>query len=45
MDRDATEKLVDEHWDSWYVEGLKAFIRIPNLSLEFDPEFSTNGLI
>ncbi len=45
MDKDATLKIVDELWDSWYVEGLKQFIRIPNLSILYDPEYQTNGLI
>jgi acetylornithine deacetylase/succinyl-diaminopimelate desuccinylase-like protein len=27
------------------LEGLKALIRVPNLSPEYDPEFFTNGLI
>ena len=39
MDKDATLKFVDELWDDWYVEGLKAFIRIPNISLLYDAEF------
>ena len=45
MNKDATEKVVDEQWDSWYMEGLQAFIRIPNLSLQFDPDYQTNGLL
>ena len=45
MDRDATLSFIDEKWEPWFVEGLKEFIRIPNLSLMFDPEFQTNGLI
>ena len=45
MNKDATEKLIGEQWDSWYMEGLQAFIRIPNLSLNFDPDYATNGLL
>ena len=40
---DHVKQTVDEHWDSWYVEGLKDFVRVPNLSLMCDPEFYTNG--
>ena len=45
MDKEATTKFVDEHWDNWYIEGLKAFVRIPNISLLYDPDYLTNGLI
>ena len=45
MERDTTLKFINEIWEEWYVEGLKAFIRIPNLSLLYDTEFQTNGLI
>ena len=45
MDKDATLGFVNEMWDSWYVEGLKRFIMIPNLSIDYDPDFQTNGLI
>ena len=45
MNKDATEKIVDENWDSWYMEGLQAFIRIPNLSCNYDTEYQTNGLL
>ena len=45
MNKEATENFIGEKWNSWYVEGLKAFIRVPNLSLLFDPEYATNGLL
>ena len=45
MNKEATEKFISEQWDSWYMEGLQAFIRIPNLSLLFDPNYQTNGLL
>ena len=45
MEKEATAKFVEEHWDDWYIEGLKAFVRIPNISLLYDPDYLTNGLI
>lgn len=45
MDKDATLEFINGLWDDWYIEGLKAFIRIPNLSIAYDAEFQTNGLI
>ena len=45
MNKDATLKFIDEQWEDWYIDGIKAFIRIPNLSPSFDPEYQTNGLI
>jgi hypothetical protein len=31
-------------WEQWYIDGLKEFIRVPNLSLLYDAEYQTNGL-
>ena len=45
VDKDATKAFIDEHWDSWFVQGLSDFIRIPNLTPMVDEEFLTNGLI
>ena len=45
VDKEATSRNIDERWDEWYVKGLCDFIRVPNLSPEFDAEFLTNGLI
>ena len=36
---------VEKYWDSWYVEGLKDFIREPNLTPMVDKEYLTNGKI
>ena len=44
-DKDATNRNIDEKWDDWYVKGLSDFIRVPNLSPYFDPQFLTNGHI
>ena len=45
MNRDATLKFIDEHWDNWYVQGLSDFIKVPNLTPMVDDAFLTNGLI
>jgi hypothetical protein len=36
---------IEKFWDSWYVEGLKDFIREPNLTPMVDKEYLTNGKI
>jgi len=38
-------QTVEEYWEEWYVAGLKDFIRIPNLSILYDPDYQTNGLL
>ena len=45
VDKDATDRNIDEKWDGWYIKGLEDFIRVPNLSPNYDTEFLTNGLI
>ena len=45
VDKAATDANVDAKWDDWYVKGLCDFIRVPNLSPNFDPQFLNNGLI
>lgn len=45
MDKAATDRNIDERWDDWYVKGLCDFIRVPNLSPNYDAEFLTNGKI
>lgn len=45
MNKDATLGYIEEKWEDWYVDGLKEFIKVPNLSLLYDPEYQTNGLI
>lgn len=44
VDKEATERNINERWDDWYVKGLCDFIRCPNLSPNYDAEFLTNGL-
>jgi len=45
MDSTKTNNYVDEHFDAKFLQPLKDFIEIPNLSPFFDEEFHTNGLI
>ena len=45
MDKDKTKQVIDQHWDNWFVPGLSDFVRVPNLSHEYDPEYFTNGLL
>ena len=40
-----TTANIETYWDSWYVEGLKEFIKVPNLTPMVDKEFLTNGKI
>ena len=34
---------VGERFSSWFIPGLSDFVRVPNLSPMFDPEYFTNG--
>lgn len=45
MNPDRTVDAVDELWDASAVPSLLDYVRIPNLSPAFDPDWSTNGLI
>ncbi|CAI2368590.1 unnamed protein product [Moneuplotes crassus] len=45
MDIDKTNEFLEANFESKFVDSLKDFIRIPNLSPAFDSEFLTNGLI
>ena len=45
MDKNKTLNFVESKWNDWYVKGLSDFIRVPNLSPSYDPEFLTNGKI
>jgi len=44
MDAAATLKFITQKWDSTITPTLEEFIRIPNQSPSFDPEWNTNGL-
>ena len=43
VDKAQTDANIDAKWDDWYVKGLSDFIRVPNLSPNYDAEFLTNG--
>ena len=43
VDKSQTDTNIDAKWDDWYVKGLQEFIRVPNLSPNYDTEFLTNG--
>lgn len=45
MDKTATDANIEAKWEDWYVKGLSDFIRVPNLSPNYDANFLTNGLI
>lgn len=40
----ATDKYLDDHFDSWFVKGISDFVRVPNLTPMVDPEYLKNGL-
>lgn len=43
MNADQTRRLVDETWSSSIVPALEQYIRIPNQSPLFDPDWKRNG--
>ncbi len=45
QDKNATLKLVNEFWESWYVNGISDFVRVPNLTPMVDEHYTTNGLL
>lgn len=45
MDAQKTSDFVKEHFEKSFVEPLSDYIRIPNLTPAFDPEYFSNGLI
>ena len=45
VDKAATDANIEAKWEDWYVKGLSDFIRVPNLSPNYDANFLTNGLI
>ena len=45
VNKEKTNENIDAKWDDWYVKGLSDFIRVPNLSPNYDEEFLTNGRI
>lgn len=45
IDKEKTEQFIEKHFKSHFIKPLTEFVKIPNLSPNFDPEFCTNGLI
>jgi len=45
MNADTNRKLVDERWSSSIVPTLEQYIRIPNQSPLFDPDWKRNGFM
>lgn len=44
-DHEAVKEYVHKNFDEVYLPSLMDFVRIPNLSPMFDPEWNTNGLL
>ena len=44
INKEETNKYLDEKYESWFIKHLSDFVRIPNLSPAYDPEYMTNGL-
>eukprot|EP00347_Sterkiella_histriomuscorum_P022893 403336761 len=36
---------IDEQFDTWFIRALSDFVRVPNLTMQADKDFATNGLI
>lgn len=45
LNKDKTLENINAKWEDWYVKGLGDFIRVPNLSPNYDADFLTNGEI
>ena len=45
MNKELTEKAIQEYWDQWFVKGLQDFVRVPNLTPMVDSEYLTNGKV
>jgi hypothetical protein len=43
MQADTTRDIVNQQWDSSIVPTLQEYIRIPNQSPLFDPDWKKNG--
>src|ERR1700733_1339226 len=43
MDHSKTQSYIDRIWDSYIVPELQEYIRIPNKSVAFDPEWQAHG--
>lgn len=45
IEKEKASLLVEKLFDEQLIPGLSDFIRVPNLSPQFDPEWKTNGLL
>lgn len=45
MDKAKTETFLEKTFEEVFMNNLKDYIRIPNLTPAFDPEYMTNGLL
>ena len=45
MDAKKTSDFLNHEWDASIIPALQEYIRIPNQSPSFDPNWATNGLI
>ena len=43
MNRERIQQLIDAAWDSSVVPTLCDYIRIPNKSIDFDPQWAEQG--
>ena len=40
-----TLQFVEEHWKSWFIKGLKDYIRVENRTPKDDPDYCANHFI
>ena len=45
VDKNQTLANIEKYWDDWYVKGLAAFVRVPNLTPRVNPDFLRDGMI
>ncbi|CAI2368334.1 unnamed protein product [Moneuplotes crassus] len=45
MDTEKSKKFIEDNFQSMFLDPISEFIKVPNLTPSFDPEFQTNGLI
>ena len=45
MDKDLAISLTDEEWEKSIIPELVEYIRVPNKSPAFDPDWQSNGFI
>jgi len=45
MESKDTTSYIDANFDTWFIQALGDFVRVPNLTQMADPDYKTNGLI